>query len=141
MRSPAITYLAIVTIAYAALVGCQRSGPEAAAAPSGSSIRIAKTSPDGSSTLRVGDQINLEVLANYTLNADSGTVTLVVQTADNSTISNQFEVVPRGSGTVTLKSSFVVPETNAILVFAPLSAQGQSSTSTVDHRAFKVTPK
>ena len=78
---------------------------------------------------------------NYTLNAGSGVITLVVQSADNSTIANYSEVVTKGSGTVALKSSFAVPETNSVLVFTPLSAQGQSSTSTVDARAFKVLAK
>jgi hypothetical protein len=131
--------LTVVAIALASLSGCERQGPGATAAPSGSAIRITRVSPEISSQLNVGDR--LEVATEYTLNAESGVITLVVQSGDNSSIANQSEVVTRGSGSVTLKSSFTVPETNAIMVFTPLSAQGQAATSTVDTRAYKVGKK
>ena len=140
MRRRELFNVAIVAVAWA-VAGCQRTGPEATAAPGGSSVQIARISPDPSSPLQAGDRVNLEVSVNYTLNAGSGVITLVVQSADNSTIANYSEVVTKGSGTVALKSSFAVPETNSVLVFTPLSAQGQSSTSTVDARAFKVLAK
>jgi hypothetical protein len=141
MKRIALSAIAIMAIAVAGASGCERAGPGVSAAPSGSSIRITQISPEPSSTLRVGDRVNLQVAAAYTLNAESGTVTLVVQAADNSSIANQWEVVPKGSGAVTLKASFVVPETGSIVVFTPLSAQGQGATSTVDSRAYKVVPK
>jgi hypothetical protein len=133
--------LTVVAIALASLSGCERQGPGATAAPSGSAIRITRVSPEISSQLNVGDRVDLEVATEYTLNAESGVITLVVQSGDNSSIANQSEVVTRGSGSVTLKSSFTVPETNAIMVFTPLSAQGQAATSTVDTRAYKVGKK
>ena len=115
--------------------------PQTPAAPAGSDIRITRTVPEVSTTLRAGDRVDVEVVVEYTLNAESGTVALVVQSADNSVLANQLEVLSKGSGTVSLKTTIVVPETNSIVIYTPLAAQGQRSTSTVDTRAFKVIPK
>ena len=141
MKSSALSSIAILAIAVAQAGGCERGSPGVPAAPSGSSVRITQISPDPSVPLHVGDPVNLQVTVAYTLTAESGTLTLVIQAADNSSISNLWEVVGKGSGTITLKASFVVPETGGVVVFVPLSAQGQAATSTVDSRAYKVAPK
>ena len=138
MRFHALLRISTASIVCAVLSSCQRAGPEATGAPTGTSIQITKISPDTSAPLHPGDRVNLEVTTNYLLSAESGFISLVVQAADNSVILNQTEVVTKGSGTVTLKSSFTVPDTNSVLVFVPIGAQGQSSTSTVDTRGYKV---
>jgi hypothetical protein len=132
-----------VSVAAASLMfGCQRSDEHfGTPAPTGSSVQIASISPSIGEPLRVGEKVKLKVDVNYTLTGESGTLALVVQAADNSAISQNFEVVTKGSGKVTLEAEFVVPSTKAIQVFTPLSAQGQSSTSTVESRAFKVVSK
>jgi hypothetical protein len=122
-------------------IGCQPRGATADAAPAGSAVRITRIVPDVSTALRVGDHVDLEVVAEYTLSAESGTLALVVQTADNSVLANRLEVVARGSGAVSLKTSIVIPQTTSIAIFTPLAAQGQTATSTVDTRAIKVSPK
>lgn len=111
------------------------------AAPGGSSVKIMSMSPDISSPLRVGENIKLRVDVAYSLNAPSGTLSLVVQASDNSGVAQDMEVVTKGSGNTKFETEFVVPNTKAIQVFTPLSAQGQSSTSTVDMWAFKVVAK
>ena len=137
-----MTKLLVSASAAFLIFGCQRSDPQLGApAPAGSSVQIASVSPSVGEPLRVGEKVKLKVDVNYTLTTESGTLALVVQAADNSAISQNFEVVTKGKGNVTLEAEFIVPSTKAIQIFTPLSAQGQSSTSTVESRAFKVVAK
>ncbi len=129
----------MLTLAGSLLLGCDRSGQGFVPAPGGSSVKIVSTSPGANEALRVGETVTLEVGVEYTLESDSGTLALVVQGADNRPIASQMEVVTRGADSLSLKVAFIVPDTNAIQIFTPLSAQGQTGTSTVDTRAFKVT--
>jgi hypothetical protein len=133
--------LLLAAIALPALFGCEREERNIPTAPEGSFVKIMSISPAPGQPLHSGEKINLKVEVNYSLNAESGTLAIVVQGADNSGIAQNFEVVPKGTGNVTLEAGFVVPDTKAIQVFTPLSAQGQGSTSTVDSRAFKVVAK
>jgi len=156
MMRRALSGIAMMAIAAAVACDCEGAGSAGSEVPSGSSIQITQTSPEStigpsiqithispesSSRVHVGDRVDLEVTASYTQAAESGSITLVVQAADGSTIANHWEVVARGSGTVTLKTSFVVPETSSIGVFMPLSAEGQGVTSTVDARTYIVEAK
>lgn len=140
-QHPIISVALIAACALASL-GCQRSEPPTARqASSGSSVQIISVSPEVSQPLHAGEKIKMAVKVNYTLTENSGTLALVVQGADNSSISSNFEVVTKGDGSLTLESEFVVPSTKAVMIFTPLSGQGQSSTSIVDTRAFKVVAK
>lgn len=132
-----IRTLAVCTLIIAGN-GCQRSEPLGHQAPTGSSVKITGITPDPSSPLRAGDRIKLRVDIRYTLTADSGTVGLVVQAADNSGIAYNIDALKKGNGKSTLEAEFVVPHTNAVQVFTPLAAQGQTSTSTADIRTYKV---
>ena len=137
-----IIFVALVVACALASFGCQRSEPQTSRpALGGSSVQIISVSPEVSQPLHAGEKIKMAVQVNYTLSEDSGTLALVVQGADNSSISSNFEVVTKGNGSLTLESEFVVPSTKAVMIFTPLSGQGQSSTSTVDTRAFKVVAK
>jgi hypothetical protein len=107
-------------------------------APSGSFVRIVSVSPDTGTALKVGDRVKMQVEVSYALSSDGGTVSLVVQAANNASLAHNMEVIQKGSGKATLSAEFVVPDSNAVQIFTPLSAQGQTSTSTVDHRAYKV---
>jgi hypothetical protein len=138
----------VCVLATVMLVSCDREQSRARdraaavasdAAPGKSSISIVTIEPDTTGTLHVGEQIKLRVVATHTLDADSGTITLVVQAADNSRIAQNFEVISRGNAKTTLEAEFTVPNTKAIQVFVPLMAQGQGPTSTVDSRAYRVT--
>lgn len=138
---PIVSFFIAATV-LAFLTGCQRSDLNLGApAHSGSSVQITSISPDIGQTLYVGDKVKLKVDVNYALTEDSGTLTLVVQSADNTFISQNLEVVSKGTGKVALEAEFTVPSTKAIQVFTPISGQGQNATSTVDSRAFKVAVK
>jgi hypothetical protein len=133
----------LVSIAVASLIsGCERAeNSSGTPAPSGSAVHITSVSPSIGETLYVGDKVRLQVSVDYTLTAESGTLSLVVQASDNSLIAHNVEVVTKGSGKVDLETVFVVPSTRTVQIFTPLAAQGQSSTSTVESRAFKVVPR
>lgn len=128
---------AVSTILIAAWVGACDQG-SFQSAPSGSFVKITSVSPDTGTTLKVGDKVKVRVEVSYALSSDGGTVSLVVQSANNSSLAHNMEVVQKGSGKATLSAEFVVPDSNAVQIFTPLSAQGQTSTSTVDYRAYKV---
>jgi hypothetical protein len=137
-----IIFASLLTASALLSFGCQRFEPPIAMpVPGASSVQIVSVSPEISQPLHSGEKIKMAVKVNYTLTEDSGTLALVVQSADNSSISSNFEVVTKGSASLTLESEFVVPSTKAVMIFTPLSGQGQSSTSIVDTRAFKVVAK
>ncbi|HVJ10565.1 MAG TPA: hypothetical protein VNC62_03240 [Burkholderiales bacterium] len=126
----------LAIIALAAWLGACDQKP--LKAPPGSFVKIVSVSPDTKSPLKVGAKVKLQVEVSYALTVDVGQITLVVQAADNATLANHMAVVKKGNGKITLSTEFVVPDSNAVQIFTPLSAQGQTATSTVDHRAYKV---
>jgi hypothetical protein len=102
-------------------------------------VRIAKLSPDATVPLKVGEKVNLLIEIDYALTkADSGAVMVVVQTADNKSLGQRVQAVVKGVGKAKLAVDFVVPQTSEVRVFAPLSGEGQTSTSTVALRTYKV---
>jgi hypothetical protein len=117
------------------------AAPIAAVVPSAvaSSVRIARVSPDPAKTLRVGDRVQLVVDVAYTVSADLP-VMLIVQAADHAVIANITETAKSGTGTVTLKSEFVVPETDAIEIFTPIRTRGARMPQG-DTRHFAVAPR
>ncbi len=131
----------IASLAAALSAACQRTDVSASAAPTGSFVKIANISPDTSVPLRAGDQVKVQVEVDYSLTSNAGTVNLVIQAADHSSLAHNMEVLQKGTGKVTLVAEFVVPHSSAVQIFTPLSAQGQTSTSTVDTRAYKVISK
>ena len=121
------------------LAACDRKeAPRAQAAPSGSTVSIVDIQPSTGIPLSKGQTFELKVKVSYTLTSESGTLGLVVQDASNTPLAQEINVVLRGSGTESFSLKFTVPETKAIQVFTALSSQGQSSTSTVSSRTFKV---
>ena len=137
MVRPRSAFLSLPVVALV-LTGCDVGGSADNSAPAGSTVNILSTSPVHSEPLKRGDLVQLRAEVEYRLNADSGTLSLVVQESDTSSISVQTEVVTRGTGTSIFETEFVVPDTKAVLLFTPLTGQGQAKTSTVDTLAFKV---
>jgi uncharacterized membrane protein len=136
-----LSWLFLYFLLLATLTACEFRSSAENSAPAGSSVKILSISPEISSPLHVGEKVNLQVEVGYSLTAPSGTLSLVVQASDNSGVAQDMEVLTKGSGKTKFEAEFVVPNTKAIQVFTPLSAQGQSSTSTVDMWAFKVAAK
>ena len=125
----------------APLGACERAPSKPPKLPA-SYVRIVKLSPDASRPLKVGDKVSLQVQLDYALTkADTGAVMVVVQTADNQNLVQKAQAVRKGVGKATLVVDFVVPQTSAVKVFTPLSEQGQTSTTTVALRTYKVVEK
>lgn len=125
----------------APLGACERAPSKPPKLPA-SYVRIAKLSPDATRPLKVGDTVNLQVQLDYALTkADTGAVMVVVQTADNQNLVQKAQAVRKGVGKATLAVDFVVPQASALKVFTPLSEQGQTSTTTVALRTYKVVEK
>ncbi len=124
----------VLPLAVLALAGCETDH----SVPGGSTVKILSTSPDHTKPLRQGDTVQLRAEVEYLLNVDSGTLSLIVQKSDASSVFSHTEVVASGKGTSILEAEFVVPDTKAVMIFTSLNAQGQTTTSTVDTLAFKV---
>jgi len=80
----------------------------------------------------------MRVTVAYWLAADSGSVSLVVQGADTSSVAQDERVIKRGGGELVFEKEFVVPDTKTLRVFVPLSGGDQTATSTLDTRAYSV---
>ena len=118
------------------LSGCSKSADTAA--PAGSTISITSISPPTGQQLAVGSKVKMRVTVAYWLAADSGSVSLVVQSADTSSVAQDERVVKKGGGELVFENEFVVPDTKALRVFVPLSGGDQTATSTLDTRAYLV---
>ena len=134
----------ITLFSSAFLLGCGNTENPPAEKPSEpssntDSVKILSVSPELTKTLKVGSSVKIKYKVQYNLaSADSGSLTLVVQSASNETLGNEFYVVHKGGGTEVLEAEIVVPETRAVQVFTPLSPQGTSSTTVVESRLYKV---
>lgn len=107
---------------------------------SGNKVKIVSISPEISKPLSAGQNYDIEVTVEYTIKAENGNITLVIQRGDSitSVLANTTEPITKGSGKITLKANIVVPSVNSITVFTPLSLQGETSTTVVDTRIYKV---
>lgn len=104
-------------------------------------VRIVSISPPVEAPFRPGQRVELSVEVEYTLNTTaSGTVSLVVQegTSGRPPLFGGTEVIHKGTGRKTFRAAITIPETSAVLVFTPLTIQGQSATGIVDTRAYQV---
>ncbi len=129
---------AMMAIACVMLASCQTPPRGNYPAPAGSTISIDSMSPDGSSVLHVGDHVSLVATVSYTLTTGPGKINMMVQTENDAIITKQLLDVAAGSGTVTLKADFVVPATNAIVVYLPLFGTDQSFSTTMAKRKLLV---
>ena len=147
-----MTRMYVLSVAVVALfvAACQpdtpRSGATSNAPPpnvtAGTFVTISEINPDPKIPLRVGERVKLHVVAGYMLEAETGTVALVVQAADNTSVAQNMEVISRENGKSVLDAEFTVPDTRAVQVFVPIQAQGQQGgTSIVDSRAYRVEGK
>ncbi|MHB8947608.1 MAG: hypothetical protein ACYC4S_00925 [Rhodoferax sp.] len=123
------------------LPGCQLYAPTSGLPTFGSLAQITSISPDTTQVLHVGEHVKLKVDVSYVLNAESGTIELVVLAEDNSEIAQDTAAITRGSGQSTLGAQFTVPITATVRVFTPMTAMGQNATSATDGRAYKVIPQ
>lgn len=114
------------------------------------SVKILSISPEAGTTLHVGDKISLKLDVEYKLaSAPSGVVTLVIQQAESGQgertplddETQVTQVIQKGNGKLTLTKDIDIPDTSALEVFTPLTAQGARITRTVDAMAYKVAKK
>ncbi len=106
-------------------------------------IKILELSPDPSIPLKSGSEVRIKVKIEYSIAADSALINLLIQKDDSSgstmsLIGNTMQTITKGSGTITLEKAVTVPDTSVLQVFTPLMIPGQTSTSTVDFRFYRV---
>jgi hypothetical protein len=113
------------------------------AADEGDYVKILEIQPNPSVPLEAGSNVHFEVKIEYYVKEDSATVDLVIQKGESSGgigshIGSVMEVLTHGKGVVTLDIDVKVPDTKAVQIFTPLTVSGQTGTSTVDSRFYKV---
>ncbi len=119
--------------AAAAFAGCT--------AENAGTVKIVSISPEPYATVRVGDKVELKVEVEYTLKKKSGDIALVVQKEDTSSLGSVSEIVKEGSGRITLRHVFIVPETRIVTVFVPMNFKGYGTTKVVDSRTYNIAPR
>ncbi|NOZ69147.1 MAG: hypothetical protein GXP46_07880 [Deferribacteres bacterium] len=104
------------------------------------SVRIISISPDLSTALYVGENYDIETTVEYSFKEDRGSISLVIQRGEFGypPIGVVSKPITKGEGRLTLKANITVPETKAVQVFTPLTAQGDTSTRVLDMRLYKV---
>jgi hypothetical protein len=125
-------------------VGAEAQSGSHTDTPTGSSVKIERIEPSLAQLVRAGTKVRFEVEISYVVTADSATVGLIVQRGDSSenrVLSFTTDIAPKGSGKLTMSTEVVIPDTRVIHVFTPLSHQGDSRTSVVDMRSYKVVSK
>jgi hypothetical protein len=130
-------FIASLVALIVALSGCSKTDKDAA--PSGSTISITSMSPAIGQQLRVGSTVKMKVNVAYWLSVDTGSVGLVVQTADTKSIAQDERMIKKGGGELVFESEFIVPDTPNIRIFVPLNGDNQTATSTLDTRSYAVT--
>jgi hypothetical protein len=136
-----VASLTVLALLFAGCVGQQRAGAARTNGASSDSVKILSISPATDTALSTGDKVPFRVEVEYTLQtAQSGTITLVIQEGEQGRepLANETHVIQKGSGRLALVKEIQVPDTNAIKVFTPVSAQGATSTTVVDTRAYGV---
>ena len=123
----------VFAVMMALLAGCSGN--------SGNMVRILSISPDINAGLAEGARIDIEVTLEYKLKQDNGSVSLVIEDAQDAPVGSLREPIKKGAGKLTLKRTITVPKTGALSVFTPLTPEGETTTYIVDKRMFKVTPK
>lgn len=130
------TLIAFLAAGFTCLSGCSK--PADTAAPAGSTISITSISPPTGQQLLVGDKVKMRVAVAYWLAAETGSVGLVVQTANTTSVAQDERAIRKGAGELVFENEFVVPDTKMLRVFVPLSGGEQTATSTLDTRAYSV---
>ena len=106
-------------------------------------IKIIQIQPDPSVPLEAGSEVHFEVQLEYYVNEDSATASLIIQKGEHSggsnvLIENVKDFLAPGKGTLTLETTVKVPDTKLVEIFTPLTISGQTQTSILDMRSYKV---
>ncbi len=104
-------------------------------------VKIVSISPDINVELSAGAKIDIEVALEYNLKQDNGSINLVIQDAQNTPVGSILEPIKKGAGKLTLKRTITVPKTSALAIFTPLKPEGETETTVVDSRVYKVVAK
>jgi len=121
------------------LGGC--SGDEAVVpspAPGGSTVSIVGIVPTTDHPLHAGEHARLEMKIAYRLAVDEGVISAVAQDSNDQFIAVSKVAVHKGMGNEDMALEFKVPDTDRIIVFVPLSGEGQRATTTLATREYRV---
>lgn len=112
-------------------------------ASSESYVKILEIEPDPSVPLKIGSEIHFKAKVEYKVKEDSAIVNLLIQKGKYSgsldtIVGSVQEVLTQGKGSVILGKTVKIPNTKALQVFTPLLIPGQTQTSIVDMKFYKV---
>ncbi len=115
---------------------------EGIAAPD-SYVKILEIEPDPSIPLVVGKNVHFKATIKYQVDEASAMISLLIQKAGSSQDEDVFlgsveDVLTQGKGNITLEKTVKIPDTKAVQVFTFLKIPGQTKTSMVDMKYYKV---
>ena len=110
-------------------------------APAGSTVSIVSIVPTTDTVLVPGTSTRFELKVAYTLSVDSGTIDAVFQDAKGEVLSLTRAKVSKGTGNEDFTVAIKIPETESVQLFVPLGAEGQTATSTIATRTYKVSKR
>ncbi len=103
------------------------------------SVKIVEVHPTVVEPLMVGDTVSFKFKVEYQLTtSDTGSIVMVVQGSGNESLGNEVYPITKGQGEELLEASITIPDTRSITIFTPMSTPGNSSTTTVDSRTYRV---
>ena len=103
-------------------------------------LDIVTSSPPTSEPLEVGKNYTISVDVTYTLVADEGRISILVQEPKNGVKPLAFhkQAISKGEGELTLSVDITVPETDRLVVLIPLMATGDTSTKVLSTKSYQV---
>jgi hypothetical protein len=125
-----------IALLIAALIGCGGESPTTTPTPADDAVSLSSITPAAGTVLHANEMVTFTATLNYTLaSAESGQVVIVIQDQLNQNLKPQgvpqpTAAVMRGTGTVTLTDSILIPGSGvtSVRVVFPLALAGATRT-------------
>jgi hypothetical protein len=107
---------------------------------SGSSVEIDRVQPPTTMRLAPGSRVTFLVNVNYTVAAEEGAVSLIIQRAEPQfgSLTRQDKFLSKGSGNVSFIAEVEIPQTRRIDVIVAMYHRDRGSTTVTDMRTYEV---
>lgn len=114
---------------------------QAPAAVGARTVTISSITPSTEKPLQAGTKVRLAVNVDYEVPKPGGILGIVVQDSNNGPVKSNLKEVPSGAGKMSSEIEFIVPNVKHIDVHVPLYVKGETKSSQVAVKQFKIIPK
>ena len=107
---------------------------------SGSSVEIERVQPPTTLRLLPGSRVTFLVNVNYTVAAEEGAVSLIIQRAEPGfgSLTRQEKFLSKGSGNVSFIAEVEIPKTRRIDLMVAMYHRDRGSTTVTDMRTYEI---